>query len=330
MAHEVESMFYVKVTDRDIPWHRLGVPVAGLLTAAEAIEVAGLDWQVRMEPMHVSVPVLTPDGVGSREDTVPGVRAVLRDSDDAILGVVGSRYHPIQNGEMFSLLDTLVDSGDAKYETAGSLAGGRVVWMLARMDRVLSVDGDDVTPYLVATTSHDGRSALTIATTPVRVVCMNTLRWGLQQAKSKWTTRHTASATRRVQEAREALGIVHTAYDAFEVEAQALIAQEVTNLDFRRIVNALVPVDTTSMSDRQVEFRIDRQSQLRDLYSPDRPTIGPYYGTGWGVLNAVNEWDLWSRPVRGDRMERHAAETIGSGFGMTDHAAKVLAAFRTE
>ena len=41
---------------------------------------------------------------------------------------MGNRYTPIQNLECFDFMDTVVDDSNAKYETAGSLYDGRVVW----------------------------------------------------------------------------------------------------------------------------------------------------------------------------------------------------------
>lgn len=48
MAANVESMFYV----RETPWHGLGTKVLTAPTSKEALELAGLNWQVLQEPIY--------------------------------------------------------------------------------------------------------------------------------------------------------------------------------------------------------------------------------------------------------------------------------------
>src|SRR4051794_31311156 len=111
MAHLIENMFSV----RETPWHRLGSVVQEAPTAEEAIRLAGLDWSVGLEPVSLA------DG---REAPA---RATVRSSDRSILGVVGPRWHPLQNADAFKWFDPFIASGEATFETAGSLDGGRRV-----------------------------------------------------------------------------------------------------------------------------------------------------------------------------------------------------------
>lgn len=115
MAHEVETMAFVG--SRGLPWHGLGTSVEELLTAKEMKTAAGLDWVVEPKPMTVQ----------GTNIVVPNKVANVRNTDSAVLGVVGSRYKVIQNDEMFSFADHLLDAG-AQFETAGSLRGGEVVF----------------------------------------------------------------------------------------------------------------------------------------------------------------------------------------------------------
>ena len=120
------------------------------------------------------------------------------------LGVVSDRYRIVQNEEAFQFTDDLLGEG-VTYETAGSLQGGKKVWMLARLPRKYLIAGDQVVPYLVIFNSHDGSSGVKVAMTPIRVVCQNTLNLALNTAKRSWTARHTENVLLRVQDARETL-----------------------------------------------------------------------------------------------------------------------------
>ncbi len=61
-----------------------------------------------------------------------------------------------------------------KYETAGSLQEGRRIWLLAKLPDKYIIEGEQIEPYLVFGSSHDGSGAIKAAMTPVRVVCQNT------------------------------------------------------------------------------------------------------------------------------------------------------------
>ena len=189
MPANVETMFSV----RETPWHGLGRIIMDAPASREALELAGLDWQVESRNIY--------SGTGAM---IPGYRANVRSTDDAVLGVVSDRYRIVQNEEAFQFTDDLLGEG-VTYETAGSLQGGRKVWMLARLPRKYLIAGDQVVPYLVIFNSHDGSSGVKVAMTPIRVVCQNTLNLALNTAKRSWTARHTENVLLRVQDARETL-----------------------------------------------------------------------------------------------------------------------------
>ena len=189
MPANVETMFSV----RETPWHGLGRIVMDAPASREALELAGLDWQVESRNIY--------SGTGAM---IPSYRANVRSTDDAVLGVVSDRYRIVQNEEAFQFTDDLLGEG-VTYETAGSLQGGKKVWMLARLPRKYLIAGDQVVPYLVIFNSHDGSSGVKVAMTPIRVVCQNTLNLALNTAKRSWTARHTENVLLRVQDARETL-----------------------------------------------------------------------------------------------------------------------------
>ena len=117
MAANVENMFYVRKT----PWHGLGTRVNEALNSKEALTAAGLDWNVIQEPIYTET-----------EELIEGYKANIRDTDRKVLGVVTDRYKIVQNQEAFAFTDALLGEG-VRYETAGSLQGGRKVWLLAHL-----------------------------------------------------------------------------------------------------------------------------------------------------------------------------------------------------
>ena len=94
MAANVETMFYT----REKPWHGLGTRVEVAPTSADALKMAGLDWEVLQESIYTDA-----------GDMIAGYKANVRSTDKKVLGVVTDRYKVIQNAEAFEFTDTLLE-----------------------------------------------------------------------------------------------------------------------------------------------------------------------------------------------------------------------------
>ena len=174
MSHEVESMF----SAGEVPWHGLGVRVENCLTSREAIVAAGLDWEVEKRQVYCSkdAEVVSPSPVpipanGTMQE-VPDSYAVVRLTDDKPLGVVGARYVPLQNLDAFSFFDELVGNKEAYYETAGSLRGGKVIWIMSKLPGTIGTVADPIDKWLLLANAHDGSRKVIVVASPVRTVCM--------------------------------------------------------------------------------------------------------------------------------------------------------------
>ena len=217
MPAGIESMFSAKET----PWHRIGNVTEGALTSSEAIVKAGLDWTVTLNPIFTT-------GTGGLAQAITDHFATVRDVDDTVLGVVGNRYTPIQNIECFDFLDTVLDDSSASYETAGSLYGGKIVWMLVNLGKDIVVGEDKTVPYLLLTNSHDGSTAIKGMTTPIRVVCANTLSLALKNNVTSFGFRHTNNVHQKIDQARKLLDINYKYVDNFQLEVEKLVDKQET------------------------------------------------------------------------------------------------------
>jgi len=92
----------------------------------EALEVAGLDWNVNQSSIFTNDDIL-----------IPNYKANIRDIDEQILGVVTDRYKVVQNEEAFAFTDSLLGEG-VIYETTRSLQGDKKVCYLLNYRRSLS------------------------------------------------------------------------------------------------------------------------------------------------------------------------------------------------
>lgn len=315
MSHELTSTDSMVSAHGRKPWHfHLGTPVNlhdGALTLADAPAAAGLDWLVEHRPVYTASLVgMNDDGTPAMEyHEVEGHRAVTRLDNEVTLGFVGSAHHLVQNQALFDLAGAIEaeSDGTVHVETAGSLRGGRHVWVLATVDRDTAPEGDKHTPYLLLSNAHDGTMALSARRTVVRVVCANTLDYALKGAQQAWTARHTEGISGKVAEIREAIGATYEYVDAWEAEARKMMATTMRPSTFEKFVERLTPL-TPNPTDLMVGNVERKREVLRRLH--DGPTVGDFKGTAWGAFNAATEWSQHFRKVTGDRTERAALKAI--------------------
>jgi phage/plasmid-like protein (TIGR03299 family) len=125
-------------------------------------------------------------------------------------------YRPIQNEEAFNFLDSLAAERRIRFHTAGVIGKGERMWILAQIpgDITIPKTEDVIKRFLLFSNSHDGTSAARVFSTPIRVVCANTLNQAMRGAKGEGITlRHTHGLDSKVQEAQRVLGLAVRAYD---------------------------------------------------------------------------------------------------------------------
>ena len=323
MAHELDITNGVAsfANSRADAWHRLGQSVGHTMTAREALDAAHLaNWNVRKMPLVIpQEPIITDDGVRTPPPIpVPDMFATVRDNPIVAgqidyLGVVGTKYEPVQNESSCAVLDAITDESGAHFETAGALRGGRETFVTMKLPKTMTFHGrdgsEDTTEwYLAALNSHDGSSKYRLLLTSVRIVCANTQSAAIAGAKSTFGIRHTNGARVAIQEARTALGLAWRYMDAFETEAAALYAAPMELDEMRDFATRLVKADDKTAS---VTARRGRQQQASSIVKlwTSSPTIAPIAGTRWAAYNAVTEYLDHFQPVRGARTSRAAADT---------------------
>lgn len=272
-------------------WHRLGVITDEAKTAAEAIKLAQLDWDV-----DVVGPVTVDTPAGPVE--IPNKYATVRNHPKlgtTGLGVVGHTYTPIQNVEAFEILTDMADDSELTFDTAGSLNDGRQVFVSMRLPESLVFSNGDTTDiYVLASNSHDGSSSFKLAVTPVRVVCQNTLTVGLRHAQRTFSVRHTTNVKLRANQAREALDLTFKYADEFSKAAELMISTSYTTKQFEDMVGNLFPATTDSS--RSQTRAANLRDELMTLWSA--PTQENSKHTKWAAYNTIVEWADWYQPVR--------------------------------
>lgn len=287
--------------------HTLGTEIPESMSAAEAMAHARLSgWNVHKRPLETATLWTPPGGEAQLTEAlyVPGhfatVRTNPRTGDYEPLGVVGSTYTPIQNEAHVELLDTIADEGGARFATAAEMYGGRSVFMSILLPDTITIGGvDPIEKYIVAFNSHDGSSSFKLAATNVRVFCANQQNAVMKGAASSWTIRHTSGAGGVLAQARDALQIAFKYDSLFELEAEKMIQETMTDATFHELVRGLWEEPGEKASKAAVTKDENRLNKLEELFH-DAPTNRNIRGTAWAGYQAITEYvDHYAPAVKG-------------------------------
>lgn len=294
------------------PWTGLGVHVSDAVDSPTARRLASLDWPVATAAMSY----LGPDGLYHPQKEV---FAIVRQDTGAMLGSVGSRYVPIQNADAFDFLDSVLSEFGAKYESAGSLYGGRKVFMVVRLpEQRFAVNGsDEIDAYGVFSNPHDGSGVGNFFPTSMRAECANTLRTAINRDAGKGIRlRHTGNVRAKIDSARHALGLAVKGFSEFRQHAETLARTplpsiqnyandvldcvlDVTAADCDKGAGLLASVLKVSESERELAAKcfsrkIERRGEiLTDIlnrYDSEKNGVNGMRGTAWAGLNAITEF----------------------------------------
>lgn len=226
MPHQFESGLFV----REPAWHKLGVVLDNPPTIADAIIQSGLNWTVEERSLYVA------DYKNNTVIKVPGRKALVRSTDQFILGDVSSTYTPVQNTEAFNWFDFLLHDGDASIESAGSLKSGKRIWVLVKLNITAEAkSGDEIVPYILLHNSHDGTLSLGLNFTAVRVVCANTLAMATSRhyeevkENKALTFRHSSGIKEKMEQAKLSIDLAKQRFNQSISDYKAMNYRDITS-----------------------------------------------------------------------------------------------------
>lgn len=291
-------------------WVRGGTAVEAT-SAASAATQAGLNWTVRTAPLLAEATPLLIDNEGVTPATYIDItkkQAIIREDNSTVIGIVGSKYKMVQNMEVFNALDTLVDSGDARYAAAGEFNGGANIWMVLELPQGVNVANDPHAAFLLVKTSHDGSSSVVIKPIIERLFCANQVN-GLISNKNgnknrkynEYTYRmsHTTNQELSIADIRNITNLTYTAIADYQLVANNLLSKDMTReqtLNFFKQVWALPstvedkPYELLTRGERkQQTIAKDARAKAWAIYS-ESETQENIRGTAFGAWQAVIEF----------------------------------------
>lgn len=281
MSHNLETRnnqtSFVAVGEK--AWHGLGTYVDSAMTAQQVIEKARLDYIVEKRPIMVE-----------GGNIIPNTFATVRTDTNEALGIVSNSYQIIQNTEAFTFFDSIVDQGEAIFQTAGVLGKGEKIFVTAKLPSEILVHGEPVENYLLLTQGHDGKSSIQVGFTSIRVVCNNTLNAALSKIDNKVSIMHFKNAKEKLAAASKVMGMAH----AYQKELDSIFNQmakvRITDKKLRAYIEKCLKPSAEQISKEEYtkQFTATVDSVMEFAHSHYTQTTEAATGTVWGAYNALS------------------------------------------
>ncbi len=279
MPAAVENMFSV----RETPWHGLGSVIQEAPTIAEGIKLAGLDWQVELRA------AATVDGLPLK------TRGVVRLTDNKIIGEVGPQYEPLQNLDAFEFFQPFIDAGEAELHTAGSLFEGSRIWVLCKINRdnVTIRKNDEIAKFIMLSNGHDGKLAVRVGFTPIRIVCANTLAMAHGDKASKLIRiRHKGNVVKSLENVRDTMDAINAEFNATAEKYQWLASRSnIKKSDLERYVKIILGVEDKKTDELSTRLK----NTIDEIVKMAEAGLGNTGATWWDAYNGVTQYLNYSK-----------------------------------
>ena len=304
MSHEITERDGV-FTVRKPAWHGLAVVLPDYPTREQAQAIAH-PWEPVSEPVfRRSFNIEQDDLLREEYEEIPESKLIVRSDNGYPLGVVNDTFEPVLNKEMYDIAEA-IEAGDptsVRYETGGSLKGGRKVWLLLRLNEPLKVAGDphgETIPYFALQNAHDGSGAFRGQALMTRIVCDNTSRVADLEASRRGTEfmfRHTRNVKVRIEQAQQALAGWRDSIEKYNALMQHLITEPVSPEQRELFVTEFIPMPPPHLvSDRVVTNVETARSALRSIY--ESVTCQDVNHTAYGLVQGAIEYGEHFRAAR--------------------------------
>lgn len=292
--------------DRTTTWHAIGKSVEECRNMEQVLRKSGLDYKVEKKPVFFADPERTSDPVKipnrfvtCRPDTKNGVKTY---------DVVSDKFEIIQNRDAFDFVNYMGD--ELSFEKAGETASG-MVYIIAKLPEV-NILGDAFTPHVLFRNGFDGKTKITAAICPLRMVCQNQFNFAFKNAQNTITVRHVQNAESKLEEARETLKLSAEYMAELTLTAERFAAMKISGERAEKIVKYLFPIpeDTVINAFKRKTLEDARAKFKRAIDADDNAN---FKGTAWGMINAYTDYITHKEPA-GKRDDRFEGKFVNTTF----------------
>jgi phage/plasmid-like protein (TIGR03299 family) len=251
------------------------------------LEQANLNWSVKAERLVTAESNIETKSI-----------AIVRQDNNAILGVHGDGYHPLQNSEMMEILDRISGKMGLPLHKGGYFGEGQKVYVQLKTQD-LNVGSDKVKGYLTCVNSFDGSTSLAFGHSNLTISCQNTFFANYREMANK--VRHTQKMHERIDiicmQIEDVLRAEQKIFQNITRMTEVKIDQKVRDMVLERILNLDREerlADLTTLSTR-------KKNILSDLEVNIAGEIQDKGGNLWGLFSGITKYTTHS--LKGDSNE---------------------------
>ena len=254
-------------------------------TSGGALEALGLNFEVNLQPIY--------DGRGEQ---INGSMSVTRADTQQSLGIVGSRYRPIQNHEAFEVFDSLPNMN----YVGGGMVGSKVFLVIDLGEFQVKGDGSSIRKQIVIVTSHDGTKATTYSMVPLRVFCANQI--AVINDNSFLNVRHSSTYKERLSAVSLFGEAMVNQYDLQRERFNGLANIQISDSTLRDSLEMFFPIrGLTDDDNMKMTRRLNQREEVARLFHEGHTS--KMESNGWRVYNAFTEYFSHSQNYRGHDSE---------------------------
>lgn len=254
----------------------------------EGVPVADIHKRLFHWTLETSPIVLAATG-----ETIPNKQAIYRSDTKDCFGIFGEESYNVHgyNEWLLDNVSTLLDAGagDVVIGSAGLLSLGAIAWVQIEAPQPKMVGEEALRPFILATTSANGKLATSYKRGTGRVVCDNTLDEYHRTNKVGVKYKHSKRSLDRLAEARATLEIFFSNAEDEIAEIERLMNTSVTDEMMSKLMD--IVLNPANANSKTAATHADKKRvEVLSLYKSN-PMVNTYTGTAWGVVQAFNTWD---------------------------------------
>lgn len=234
------------------------------------LQGTALDFTVRTEKLKTASSGIITDKI-----------AIIRNDNEAILGVHGEKYQPYQNHELLELLEAISSNMGLKLHKTGVFNEGAKVYLQLKSNDLI-LGNDKIEGYITGINSFDGSTSLAFGNTNITISCMNTFHAGYRELETK--LKHSLNMKIRI--------------DTILRDMETLLKQE--NILFEQIkqiaekpaTQKMIDILKNSFFDVQKNTELStRKNNLIEKFESDLQTEFSTKGeTVWGLFSGLTRY----------------------------------------
>jgi hypothetical protein len=264
------------------------------LRVNEILTANGLDFTIEKLPMFAKQPIIALDELGNIVNDNKAIHTpyfgLLNSKSGEILNTVKSGYTVSQNAEIVELvLRGIAPFGSQlSVQNAGSLNGGRRIFLQLAIEGTSKVGDDTIKRYVTIIDSNDGSTGLSIGIGDFTMSCSNQFFHFYKAGQSRM--RHTASLDAKIKEIpnlielalEQSMSMVET-YNEFATVG-------ISNKNVHDLVKSLVGVSKTSSVSDLADASSKSTNAMNKLYDMIRVEVAQKGMNVWGLHSGVTRW----------------------------------------